>query len=309
MTDVAGAAAAASSDVATAIPPAPSEAGGTGRRRRKKGKLGVGGWLSLLWLVFVTAAAVLAPILPLKAPDDPDYLVPANADIGTEGHPLGTDFNGFDILSRLAWGGRTSLLIGIGVLVAGMMVGGTIGLVAGFMRGRTESLLMSVIDIFLAFPALVFLIAVVAFLGQEMVNIFLAICLISIPYFARISRATTLSYAQREFVLAAEAAGASRKRILVREVLPNVVLPLLAFGLLAVAVAIVAEGSLAFLGLTAADTVSWGGMINDGREALQLDGIAHPALLPAVVLFLTVLSVNFLGERFRAAFDVKEAAL
>ena len=303
MTDVAAAAPAAG----LGTPSAPDAA--AGGRKRRGGKLGFGGWISVFWLVLVASAAILAPVLPIKAPDDPDYLVPANAELGTEGHPLGTDFNGFDILSRLVWGGRTSLLIGVGVLVVGMMVGGTIGLVAGFMRGRTESLLMAVVDIFLAFPALVFLIAIVAFLGQETTNILIGICLISIPYFARISRATTLNYAQREFVLAAEAAGASRARILRREVLPNVVLPLLAFGLLAVAVAIVAEGSLAFLGLTAASTVSWGGMINDGREALQLDGIAHPSMLPAVVLFLTVLAVNFLGERFRQAFDVKEAAL
>ncbi len=131
----------------------------------------------------------------------------------------------------------------------------------------------------------------------------------SIPYFARISRATTLSYSQREFVLAAEAAGASRKRILVREVLPNVIMPMLAFGLLVVAIAIVAEGSLAFLGITDPNTISWGGMINDGRTALQIDGIAHPSLLPALMLFLTVLAINFLGERFRAAFDVKESML
>jgi peptide/nickel transport system permease protein len=278
-------------------------------RKHRGGKLGFGGWVCLVWLVFIAAVALLAPILPLTDPQDPDYLVPPNAEIGTEGHPLGTDFNGYDILARLAWGGRTSLVVGVSVLIVGMLIGGTIGLVAGFLRGRTESLLMAAIDIFLAFPALLFLIAIVAFLGQETTNIIVGICLISIPYFARISRATTLSYAQREFVLAAEAAGASRTRILVREILPNVVLPLLAFGLLAVAVAIVAEGSLAFLGLTAAEAVSWGGMINDGREALQIDGIAHPALLPALVMFVTVLAVNFLGERFRSAFDVKDAAI
>jgi len=279
------------------------------RRKKRGGKLGFGGWLSLAWLVLVAAAALLAPVLPLEAPDKPDFLVPANAEIGTEGHLLGTDQNGFDIFSRIIWGGRVSLIIGLGVLVIGMAIGGTIGLIAGFMKGRTESLMMAVVDIFLAFPALLFLIAIVAFLGKDMVNILIGICLVSIPYFARISRATTLSYAQREFVLAAEAAGASKKRILVREVLPNVIMPLLAFGLLAVAIAIVAEGSLAFLGLTDPATVSWGGMISGGRQALQIDGIAHPSLLPAVMLFITVLAINFLGERFRAAFDVKEAAL
>jgi len=308
MTDVV--AAAVATDAAT-----PAAVGGEtpGKKKQKKQgwvrKLGFGGWVSLIWLSVVAIGAVLAPYLPLRKPQDPDFLVPSNAPIGTEGHILGTDQNGYDLFSRLVWGGRVSLIIGIGVLVVGMVIGGTIGLVAGFLRGRSESLLMAVVNIFLAFPALLFLIAIVAFFGKDLQNILLAICVISIPYFARISRATTLSYAQREFVLAAEAAGASKRRIIVKEVLPNVVLPLLAFGLLAVAIAIVAEGSLSFLGLTDPNTVSWGGMINGGRQALQLDGVAHPSMLPAATLFFTVLAVNFLGERFRTVFDVKESAL
>ena len=307
MTDVVTTAAAADTaapiDLATAGPVASK------RRGKRGGKLGIGGWLCLVWLVIVAATAVLAPILPIDDPDEPDFLVPKNADIGTSGHLLGTDENGYDIFSRLIWGGRVSLVIGLGVLFVGMALGGTIGLVAGFVRGRGESLLMAIVDIFLAFPALLFLIAIVAFLGKDLTNILIGICLVSIPYFARISRATTLSYSQREFVTAAEAAGASRKRILRREVLPNVIMPMLAFGLLVVAIAIVAEGSLAFLGITDPNTISWGGMINDGRTALQIDGVAHPSLLPALMLFLTVLAVNFLGERFRMAFDVKDSML
>ena len=280
-----------------------------GAKRKRGGGLGFGGWLCIAWLTFVAVGAVLAPYLPLKTPDDPDFLVPKNAGIGTSGHLLGTDENGYDMLSRLIWGGRVSLVVGIAVLVIGMAIGGTVGLVAGFMKGRVEGVLMAVVDIWLAFPGLLFLIAIVAFLGKDLPNILAGILLVSIPYFARISRATTLAYANREFVLAAEAAGASRKRILVREIMPNVVLPLLAFGLLAVAVAIVAYGSLSFLGLTDPNTVDWGGMIAGGRNALQADGIAHPSLLPATMLFFTVLAVNFLGERFRSVFDVKDSAL
>jgi peptide/nickel transport system permease protein len=278
-------------------------------KRRRGGKLGFGGWVCIAWLTFVAVSALLAPVLPLKAPDDPDFLVPKNAGIGTSGHLLGTDENGYDIFSRLIWGGRVSLIVGISVLVIGMTIGGAIGMVAGFLKGRVEGVLMAVVDIWLAFPALLLLIAIVAFLGKDLQNILTGILLVSIPIFARIARATTLAYANREFVLAAEAAGASRKRILVREIMPNVILPMLAFGLLAVAVAIVAYGSLSFLGLTDPNTVDWGGMINQGRNALQADGIAHPSLLPATMLFLTVLAVNFLGERFRSAFDVKESAL
>lgn len=277
--------------------------------RRRGGVLGIGGWLSASWLIVVTAAALLAPWLPIDDPRITDFAVPNNSPMGQAGHLLGTDQNGFDIFSRLIWGGRVSLVVAIGVLAIGMVVGGTIGLIAGFLRGRLEVLLMAIVDIFLAFPALILLIAIVAFLGANLTNVVMGISLVSIPAFARIARATTLTFSQREFVLAARAAGATNRRILLREILPNVLLPLLAFGLLVVGIAIVAEGSLAFLGLTSQETISWGGMINGGRPALQRENVAHTAMLPAFVMFLTVLAINFLGDRFRAAFDVKDASL
>lgn len=280
------------------------------RARRRRRGLGLAANLSAAWLSLVVLAAVLAPWLPLDDPRVTDFSVLRNnAPPGTAGHLLGTDQNGFDILSRLVWGGRVSLIVAFGVLAVGMTVGGAIGIVAGYARGRTESLLMGAVDILLAFPALILLIAIVAFLGADLVNVVLGISLVSIPAFARIARATTLTFASRDFVLAARASGATSRRIVVREILPNVFLPLLAFGLLIVAVAIVAEGSLAFLGLTSQETISWGGMINGGRRALQQEDIAHTSLIPAVAMFLTVLSVNFLGDRFRSAFDVREANL
>ena len=294
----------------TSAEPTPADAASaTPGRTRRKGTLGIVGWLCALRLGLVAVAALLAPFLPLDDPNATDFFVDNNSSPGTGGHLLGTDNNGFDILSRLIWGGRVSLIVAVGVLAVGMVVGGGIGLLAGFYRGKLESILMAIVDITLAFPSLLLLIAIVAFLGSDLKNVVLGISLVSIPAFARIARATTLTFGQREFVLAARAAGASNRRILVREILPNVVLPVLAFGLLVVAIAIVAEGSLAFLGLTSLDTVSWGGMINGGRTPLQRDGIAHVALFPTAVMFLTVLSVNYLGDRFRAAFDIKDAAL
>ena len=293
------------SDIATLASPEEAPA----RKRKRGGTLGLAGWLCAGWLIVVSIAALLAPLLPLDDPRITDFFVDNNSTPGTGGHLLGTDQGGYDIFSRLIWGGRVSLVVALGVLVIGMVVGGLIGLLAGFFRGKVETLLMSTVDIFLAFPALILLIAIVAFLGADLKNVVIGISLVSIPAFARIARATTLSFAQREFVLAARAAGATNTRIIVREILPNVILPLLAFGLLVVAIAIVAEGSLAFLGLTNSDTVSWGGMINGGRRPLQEEDIAHVAMIPAFMMFLTVLSVNFLGDRFRAAFDVKDAAL
>ena len=294
---------------ATTLPTAaPIPVAASARRRRRR--LGIAGTLSAAWLLLVAVGSLLAPWLPLDDPRVTDFSVlQNNAPPGTAGHLLGTDQNGFDILSRLVWGGRVSLIVAFGVLAIGMTVGGAIGLVAGYARGRVESLLMGAVDILLAFPALILLIAIVAFLGADLVNVVLGISLVSIPAFARIARATTLTFASRDFVLAARASGATNRRIVLREILPNVFLPLLAFGLLIVAIAIVAEGSLAFLGLTSQETISWGGMINGGRRALQQDDVAHTSLIPAVAMFLTVLSVNFLGDRFRAAFDVREANL
>jgi peptide/nickel transport system permease protein len=308
MTDVI--AAAGSPTVRT--PGALADEAPAGKKGRRFGALGIGGWLSAIWLIVISAAAILAPWLPIKDPDLIDFAnlnqLP-NKPPGTPGFLLGTEQNSFDILSRIIWGGRVSLVVALGVLAIGMVVGGGIGLLAGFLRGKTETVLMSIVDIFLAFPALILLIAIVAFLGADLKNVVVGISLVSIPAFARIARATTLTFSRREFVLAAEAAGATKGRILVREILPNVVLPLLAFGLLVVGIAIVAEGSLAFLGLTSQETISWGAMINGGKRALQQENIAHTSMIPAFVMFLTVLSVNLLGDRFRAAFDVKDAAL
>ena len=280
------------------------------RTRRRGSGLGIAGWLCAGWLGLVTVGALLAPWLPIDDPKVTDFSVlKNNAPPGTAGHLLGTDQNGFDILSRLLWGGRVSLVVAAGVLVLGMTIGGAIGLVAGYARGKVEGVLMGVVDILLAFPALILLIAIVAFLGADLTNVVLGISLVSIPAFARIARATTLTFASRDFVLAAKASGATHRRIVVREILPNVFLPLLAFGLLIVAIAIVAEGSLAFLGLTSQETISWGGMINGGRRALQQENVAHTSLIPAFVMFVTVLAVNFLGDRFRGRFDVRDAAL
>ncbi|MFP5256822.1 MAG: ABC transporter permease [Acidimicrobiia bacterium] len=276
---------------------------------KRSSRLGVAGWLAAGWLLLVTAGALLAPVLPLDDPQITDFFVDNNSPPGTGGHLLGTDENGYDIFSRLVWGGRVSLVVAFGVLLLGMTIGGTIGTLAGYFRGRAETLLMAVVDIFLAFPSLILLIAIVAFIGADLKNVVIGISLVSIPAFARIARATTLTFSQREFVVAARAAGAGNGRILVREIVPNVILPLLAFGLLVVAIAIVAEGSLAFLGLTSSETISWGGMINGGRRPLQEEDVAHVAMIPSIVMFLTVLSVNFLGDRFRAAFDVKDAAI
>lgn len=223
-------------------------------------------------------------------------------------HWLGTDTLGRDTFSRLVYGGRVALTVGIGAIAVAMLIGGTIGLLAGYYRGPAETVMMTAVDILLAYPALVLALAIVAIRGQSLFNVCFAIAVVGIPAFARIARAATLTYAEREFVTAARVMGAKNSRILVREILPNAILPVLAFALVAVAIAIVAEGGLAFLGLSVKiPTASWGSMIKDGYDAIQDRPLV--AVTPAFWMFLTVLAFNLLGDKFRTIFDVKESAL
>lgn len=223
-------------------------------------------------------------------------------------HWLGTDKLGRDSLSRLVYGARVAMTVGVVAIAVGMIIGGTMGIVAGFFRGKVETSIMTVVDIMLAFPALVLAIAIVAFSHQSLTNVCIAVAIVATPAFARIARASTLTYSEREFVTAARVMGARNSRIMVREILPNAILPVAAFALVAVAVAIVAEGALAFIGLSVPiPEASWGSMIASGFDSIQDRPLT--ALLPAGVVFLTALAFNVLGDRFRTIFDVKDAAL
>lgn len=223
-------------------------------------------------------------------------------------HWLGTDDAGRDTLARLVAGSQVALLVGVVAIAVGMIIGGTIGLIAGYFRGPTEGILMTLVDIALAYPALVLAIAIVAFRGQSLFNVCLAIAIVAIPAFARIARGATLTFSEREFVTAARVMGARHRRIIFRELLPNVMLPVMAFALLAVAVAIVAEGGLAFLGLSVPPPKpSWGSMIQDGYTVINESPFV--VLVPSVVMFITVLAFNFVGDKFRELFDVKEGML
>jgi peptide/nickel transport system permease protein len=291
----------------TPLGPRPDAAqAGLPRRRRGRGR-NILFWLATAWLALVIVVAVTASWLPLPDPDDQN-LANRLARPFSPGHLLGTDGLGRDILSRLAFGARVSLIISLAAVSIGMVVGGSLGMVVGYVRGRVEGVVMWAINVILAFPGLVLLLGLVAFVGQSLTAITLVVGFLSIPTYARVARATTLTVAQREYVLAARALGASRARILVREVLPNVVLPVVAFGLVAIGVVIVLEGSLAFLGLSVqAPAPTWGSMIAEGRR--HLDQTVHLSLVPSIAMFLTVLSVNFVGDALRSRFDVRESAL
>ncbi len=276
------------------------------RRKPMWRRLGPQFWVCVGWIVVLGTAGLLAPFLPLQDPLESDYTALA---VGPSmDHVMGTDALGRDIFSRVIHGTRVSLAVGLFSVVLGLSLGGVLGLLAGYFRRRTESFIMTFADAMLAFPALVLLLSLTTFLGQSLRNIVLAIGIITVPIFIRLARANTLTFSQREFVLAARATGARNRRILLREVLPNVVMPLMAFSLVVVAVAIVAEGSLSFLGLSVPPTTpTWGNIIAAGRQDLQ--EAPHIVFFPAFVMFITVLAFNLAGDRLREVLEVKEGAL
>ena len=274
--------------------------------KRRTRSLGLLFWAAIGWLVFILAVAILAPLLPLPSPTDMDMLerrAPLSAL-----HWLGTDALGRDELARVVFGARISLTVGLFAPIIGLAIGGALGMLAGSFRGRFESIVVGSMDVLLAFPPLILALAVTAYLGQSILNLTCILGVLGIPAFMRVSRAATLSLARREFVIAAEALGASHARILLRELLPNVILPLVAFFLLGVAVTIVVEGALSFLGLGVPPPVaSWGSMIGEGRDSL--DVAPRLAFLPAAGLFLTVLAFNLVGDTLRALTDPRQGAL
>jgi peptide/nickel transport system permease protein len=272
------------------------------RRTRRLGKLF---WIAIGWMIAVFGVAILAPVLPLPSPTDMDMLDRRAA--ASALHWLGTDGLGRDELARLVFGARISLVVGLCAPAFGVIIGGALGMLAGYFRGLFETIAIGSMDVLLAFPPLIFALAVTAFLGQSVFNLTCVLGLLSIPAFMRVARASTLTLARREFVIAAQALGATHARILLRELLPNVALPLLAFFLLAVAVIIVVEGSLSFLGLgIPPPSSSWGSMIGEGRESL--DVAPRLAFMPAIAMFLTVLSFNLVGDALRALTDPRQGA-
>ncbi|MGZ3341102.1 MAG: ABC transporter permease [Reyranella sp.] len=273
------------------------------RRGRKPGALLL---VALGWIALIVLAAALADFLPIGSPTDMDML--ARRALPSSQHLLGTDQLGRDELARLIYGARISLTVGLLAPVIGVTVGGCLGMLAGYFRGRLETLTVAGVDVLLAFPPLVFALAVTAYLGQSVLNLTLVIGVLGIPAFTRVARAVTLSLSEREFVTAARALGATHTRILLRELLPNVALPLLAFFLLGVAVTIVVEGALSFLGLGVPPPApSWGSMIGEGRESLDL--APWLAFLPAGFMFATVLAFNIVGDMLRALTDPRPGTL
>jgi peptide/nickel transport system permease protein len=275
-------------------------------------KLGVLFWICVGWIAVNIVLALTAGLLPLPNPTLGNYNGPQNAGPGW-GHLLGTDDLYRDILSRLIYGSRVSLVVGFLGAAIGMILGGVPAMISAYRRGRIDTALNTGSYVVLAFPALVAVIAIVSFWGHNLWKITLIIGIFGAPLIFRVVRASTLSYATRDFVLAAKSLGASDTRILARELLPNIAPTIVSFSLIAVATIIVLEGTLAFLGLSVQPpTPSWGNMLYEGSTLLSgSKGQTNTWLLifPAAAMFLLLISLNVIADKLRAYFDVSEIKL
>jgi peptide/nickel transport system permease protein len=272
--------------------------------------LGIGFYLAVGFIILIVLTAILAPWLPLKDPEQ-SYVVAGERPPYAPSWEFwfGTDQLSRDMFSRTIWGARISLTVGFVAIACGMLIGGSFGVLAGHFRGWWDRVVSFVFVVLLSFPALVLAILITTLVDRSLLTISATIGLLAIAPVGRLARATTIQFSEREFVVAARTLGASNRRIIVRELLPNVVIPMGALALLGMAVAIVAEGALAFLGLSIEKGSSWGKLILFGSGPRELEESPWVAFAPISVLFLTVAALNFCGDKVRAHFDVKETAL
>ncbi len=256
----------------------------------------------LLILGTFAAAALFAPQLAPYAPTAQD--LGADLQGPSLAHPFGRDKLGRDVLSRVLYGARVSLTVGIFVAGVSALIGLVVGTAAGYLGGRTDVLLMRLVDVLLAFPGLLLAIALSAVLGPSLHNVLLALCAVSWTGYARLVRGEALSWRERDFIAAAVALGSGPLRVMRRHLVPHVLTPLVVQATFGMAAAIVAEASLSFLGLgVQAPTPSWGAMIDDGRSVLLT--APHIALFPGLAVTLTVLALHLIGDGLRDVLDVR----
>ena len=264
-------------------------------------------WLSVGWLALVLAGAVLAPWLGFL--DDPHRPLSGQPEEGPSwSHWFGTDQLGRDMFARSVWGSRLSLSIAGPAVGIGVVVGGLLGVVAGYFGKWTDVAISGVVNIALALPALVFALFIVTMLGQSYTNVTIAVTILSIPAISRIARAQALRFAAREFVTVADMMGARWPRLLFREVLPNVVPAMASIAFLAMGIVIIAEGSLSFIGVSVGSpSITWGNILAAGRG--RLEESPHIALTTGGVMFVTLMALNFVGDEMLKRLDVREARI
>lgn len=262
--------------------------------------------LSVAFLLVLAVAAVTAPVIAPHSPGRQSLrarlLPPVPVDGSQPAHVLGTDQLGRDVLSRLIYGARVSLLVGLSVVVLAASVGTGLGLVAGYVGGRVDALLMRIVDVFLAFPFLLLAIVFMATLGQGLKNIIFVLALTGWVDYARTVRAQVLALRETEYVTAAEALGVVKSGVMWRHILPNVLASVIVIASLQVGAVIVSEASLTFLGLGVPPAIpTWGTMLATGRE--YMSSAWWLATLPGLAITLTVLAVNTIGDWLRDTRD------
>ncbi len=270
------------------------------RLRRNKGAL-VGFGLVTMFVFVAVSAPLTAPHSPL----DQKLNGRLAAEAPSWSHPFGLDALGRDELSRIMYGARYSLLIGVVSVAVGLSVGMILGAVAGYLGGWIDTLIMRLMDVMLSIPGLLLAIGIVAMLGPGLVQIMVAVGVTNIPIFARLLRGSILAQRENDFVLAAKAVGVPRSQILASHILPNAISPVIVQGTLALATAIIDVAGLGFLGLGPQDpsTPEWGTMLTDTVRYLQ--SYPHLAIIPGIAIVVSVLGFNLIGDGLREALDPK----
>ena len=268
-------------------------------------RMPIGATLSLAWLALVAGAALAASWLPIEDPTRQSLLkmlAPPSAD-----RWFGADSLGRDVFSRTIYGFRITFAVSFGSVALGLVFGGTLGIVAGYFRGPVERAILMGANVLLAFPPLVLVIAMVAYPGEPLLKVIVALGIVFMPAVTRIARANTLVFSERDFVTAARAAGMSDFRLIVRELLPNLVPALLAYCLLLVAVAALAEAGLSYLGLSVPPPTPTLGQMMASEQANVLNA-PHAVFFPAGMLFLSIFALNLVGEEVQRRIDGRARA-
>jgi peptide/nickel transport system permease protein len=273
----------------------------------RKKRLGILFWICVGWIALNAFGAIFANVLPLTNPLSQNY----NAvNVGPSFHHLlGTDDLGRDIFSRIVYGSRVSIEVSLGSMLIGFGIGAPLGMLAAYRRGKFDTILSTVMYVFLAFPAIIATIAVLSFwTPRSLLKIIIVVGIAAIPLVYRVIRGATMNFATRDFVVAAKVQGATDRRILVKELMPNVAPVGVSFLLIGIATVVTLEGALAFLGLSVSPpTPSWGNMINESLSILQVN--PWLAIFPSAAMCLLLLCLNFIGDRLRSHFDVSEVKL
>ncbi len=276
-----------------------------GRAAQRRG-LGLRLWLSGGWLLLIVMAALLAPWLAPHDPLDQDLftsrLPPFWIDGAEPGYWLGTDNLGRDVLSRILYGARIALIVAVIAGLGTCVIGATLGLVAGYYRGLPDLVVSRLVDIWMAFPPVLFAILLIAVLGPGLISIIIAIVVIDWTRFCRVVRAEAMNQSAMDYVASAQVAGYSRLRTMLREILPNVLPTIVALLSLEMGIAVIVEAILSFVNLSIpTDDPTWGGMIAEGRAAIHQSWWV--LIFPLITLFLTVLSLSQFGEGLKDRFD------